>query len=774
LAVGRPGHFRVVRAANGLPDANHVVVSPDGTAWLSGSNGLFRWQYPFRAEFWNARDGLDLPYSPLGVAGRMFAISGSGLAALSAGRDRWLTLGEKAKLGLRKLFPGPGSTLYATSTRAGVVQFDLDGALVAQSHTRLPTSFYQYLVPRTPLGPIWFSDTQISRLTRNGRELRFALAPLSAAPDQKLAACYAGGLVTLDGSETHHVSTSDGLLEHSCMCLKILPNGDVWYGYISADAFALIRRDTAGRVEVRQYHSGDDHTFSFDADSRRWIWRGGVNAMHVADTREAQDGNWIDLNATDGFHSSVLAEAFFAASDGSVWWGTQDSSIYHFTPSPDFVRPTHPPSVFLSGYSWNGGPPQFAEAVRTVPYGANLTALVGSLQFDRRNAMRFRYRLTPDQPSWRDTRSFDIAVGKLHWGSHKLELQAKLLNGPWSAIQSEVFEVAQPFWATWPFLFGCAGVGLSGAAAGYRWRRKLRARAEKAFPNLAEWRLAAFSPEAQGLIGQVLDSRYRLNRVIARGGFATVLDGIDLAERNRPCAVKVFRRELSDKDWLKSHFEREVSALAQVQHPNVVRIYSHGTTPTGAPYLAMEFIAGQTLRELLNEGPLSARHSATLLRQAGAALEAIHACGICHRDVKPENLMIRSAGPVEASLIVIDFSIAIVRKPDETIHGLSRAAGTIYYMAPEQAIGYADVTTDIYSLAKVLLEMLTGARLSDLLPDASMDLPNRVRELLSALPVRLSTQSIDLIASALEFDPARRPRSVRDFAELIAVDLEKG
>jgi len=78
------------------------------------------------------------------------------------------------------------------------VQFNLDGKVVAQSHTRLAPSFYQYLVPRTPLGPMWFSDTQISRLTRNGKELRFALAPLDSAPDQKLAACYAGGLVTLE------------------------------------------------------------------------------------------------------------------------------------------------------------------------------------------------------------------------------------------------------------------------------------------------------------------------------------------------------------------------------------------------------------------------------------------------------------------------------------------------------------------------------------------------------------------------------------------------
>jgi hypothetical protein len=76
-------------------------------------------------------------------------------------------------------------------------------------------------------------------------------------------------------------------------------------------------------------------------------------------------------------------------------------------------------------------------------------------------------------------------------------------------------------------------------------------------------------------------------------------------------------------------------------------------------------------------------------------------------------------------------------------------------------------------LAKVLLEMLTGARLPDLLPDASLDLPNRVRELLAGLAVKLSTQCIELIASALEFDPARRPRNVREFAEVIADDLER-
>jgi serine/threonine protein kinase len=160
------------------------------------------------------------------------------------------------------------------------------------------------------------------------------------------------------------------------------------------------------------------------------------------------------------------------------------------------------------------------------------------------------------------------------------------------------------------------------------------------------------------------------------------------------------------------------------------------------------------------------------LRQTGSALAEIHAHGICHRDLKPENLMIRSVAAPGQEVVLIDFSIAIVKDPDETLHGLSRAAGTLYYMAPEQAIGYADASSDIYSLAKVVIEMLTGQRLSALLPDASMDLPARVRELLAQASFALSAASIDLIGAALEFDPFRRPKSAMEFAVTVARDLE--
>jgi serine/threonine-protein kinase len=295
----------------------------------------------------------------------------------------------------------------------------------------------------------------------------------------------------------------------------------------------------------------------------------------------------------------------------------------------------------------------------------------------------------------------------------------------------------------------------------------------KALPDLGELRLSALSPELQQLDSTLLDGRYEVGRLLARGGFATVAEGCDRAQENRRCAIKIFRRELGDREWLDRRFHQEVLALEQIHHVNVVHIYGSGILPGGTMYLAMEFIEGVTLREQLAVDRLPIQRIAVYLRQIGSALSAIHGRGICHRDLKPDNLMIRDVAPPGQELVLIDFSIAIVKDADKTVHGLSRAAGTISYMAPEQAIGYADSATDIYSLAKVLVEMLAGERLATALPNASMDLPDRVSELVQRLLPGLSSRSVSLLASALEFDPARRPHDAAQFAGHIADDLEQ-
>jgi len=211
-----------------------------------------------------------------------------------------------------------------------------------------------------------------------------------------------------------------------------------------------------------------------------------------------------------------------------------------------------------------------------------------------------------------------------------------------------------------------------------------------------------------------------------------------------------------------------------VRHPNVVSIYAHGTAPSGAPYLVMEFVEGKNLREVLEMGALPARRTARFLRQLAGALDAIHASGICHRDVKPENVIIRNESSPDEAAVLIDFSIAIVKDANETLHGLSRAAGSFDYMAPEQAVGYAQPSSDIYSLSKLVIEMLTGRQLKDLLPDAALDLSDRLRPLLKTLEVRFSQDSIDMLAAALEFDPAKRPRAAGVFAGPLVEDLESG
>ena len=290
-------------------------------------------------------------------------------------------------------------------------------------------------------------------------------------------------------------------------------------------------------------------------------------------------------------------------------------------------------------------------------------------------------------------------------------------------------------------------------------------------PDLAEWRLGALLPEVHDLTGAVLDSRFEVGALLARGGFANVMAGYD-RERKQPCAVKVFRGEVKAQAWIQQRFEQEVAALHKVRHPNVVPIYAHGVAPSGAPYLVMEFVEGRTLREILEAGPLTPERTARFLRQLAGALDAIHALHICHRDVKPENIMIRNQDSPQEEAILIDFSIAIVKDANETLHGLSRAAGSFDYMAPEQAIGYAEPSSDIYSLAKVVIEMLTGRQLKHLLPDAALDLPDRVRELSGSLG--LSEDSAGMLAKALEFDPARRPSAAGSFAMPIVGDLESG
>jgi tRNA A-37 threonylcarbamoyl transferase component Bud32 len=391
------------------------------------------------------------------------------------------------------------------------------------------------------------------------------------------------------------------------------------------------------------------------------------------------------------------------------------------------------------------------------------------MQFDRRNALRLRYRVSPDQ-TWRETQNLDLALGALHIGKHTLEVKGRVFTGPWSPTARSAFTVLPPVWLSNPFLAAYSAIFLVVASGGYFLYRRWRVDETQLLPDLTSWRLGALTPESQRITGTVLDSRFSVGKLLACGGFATVMAGYDQLRAER-CAIKIFRTDVEDKIWMQRGFEQEIAALQKVRHPNVVRTNAFGRTPAGAPYLVMEFIEGRNLREILAEGPLAPARTARVLQQLSAALEAIHAEGVCHRDLKPENILLRNEMTAEEEPLLIDFSIAIIKDADEALHGISRAAGTFDYMAPEQAIGHAQPSSDIYSLARVLIEMLTGRKLKELLPGAALDLPQQVTALLRHVCSPLSEESIWVIATALEFDPMRRPSSARAFSDPITRDL---
>ncbi|MEU2365447.1 Stk1 family PASTA domain-containing Ser/Thr kinase [Streptomyces noursei] len=207
------------------------------------------------------------------------------------------------------------------------------------------------------------------------------------------------------------------------------------------------------------------------------------------------------------------------------------------------------------------------------------------------------------------------------------------------------------------------------------------------------------------LVGQLLDGRYRVEGRIAAGGMATVYRAVD-TRLDRVLALKVMHPSLAVDGAFVDRFIREAKSVARLSHPNVVGVFDQGTDGTYV-YLAMEYVAGCTLRDVLRErGALQPRAALDILEPILAALGAAHRAGLVHRDMKPENVLIGDDGRVK----VADFGL--VRAVDtHTTASTGSVLGTVSYLAPEQMEhGTADARVDVYACGVVLYEMLTGSK----------------------------------------------------------------
>ncbi|MFG3151214.1 Stk1 family PASTA domain-containing Ser/Thr kinase [Streptomyces sp. NPDC048219] len=209
------------------------------------------------------------------------------------------------------------------------------------------------------------------------------------------------------------------------------------------------------------------------------------------------------------------------------------------------------------------------------------------------------------------------------------------------------------------------------------------------------------------LVGQVLDGRYRVEARIAVGGMATVYRAVD-TRLDRVLALKVMHPTLATDATFVERFIREAKSVARLDHPNVVQVFDQGAEGAYV-YLAMEYIAGCTLRDVLRErGALQPRAALDILEPVLAALGAAHRAGFVHRDMKPENVLIGDDGRVK----VADFGL--VRAVDTVTSTTGSVLGTVSYLAPEQIEhGAADPRVDVYACGVVLYEMLTGGKPHD-------------------------------------------------------------
>lgn len=216
--------------------------------------------------------------------------------------------------------------------------------------------------------------------------------------------------------------------------------------------------------------------------------------------------------------------------------------------------------------------------------------------------------------------------------------------------------------------------------------------------------------EAEGdLIGAVIAGRYLVSKLLGEGGMGKVY----LARHVRlpqQAAIKVLHHDMVKDQGAVARFNREAENAARIEHDRVARVFDFGETPEGLVYLAMEFVPGKTLRDILtDEQRLSAVRAANIVYQVAEGLDAAHRLSIVHRDLKPDNILVMTEEGMDRCKVV-DFGIAKVTNGSGTqLTQTGMLVGTPEFMSPEQVLGeQLDGRSDVYALALVAFEMFTG------------------------------------------------------------------
>jgi CheY-like chemotaxis protein/tRNA A-37 threonylcarbamoyl transferase component Bud32 len=272
-----------------------------------------------------------------------------------------------------------------------------------------------------------------------------------------------------------------------------------------------------------------------------------------------------------------------------------------------------------------------------------------------------------------------------------------------------------------------------------------------------------------------VNNRYRLTQRLATGGMARLFAAAD-EKLDRPVAVKIIKAEVFHDDEMRVRFEQEARAIARIEHAGVSTAYDSGELEDGSLFFVMELLRGLNLGQMIHaHGRGTPRQVASLVRQAGSALAAVHKAGFIHRDVKPENIFL-SEEPGGFKVKLLDFGIAKRIGSDANLTQAGTFIGTPAYMAPEQVEeSDVDARTDLYSFAAVAYEALVGRRVT-----TERDVSKVFREIVHVMPPPVSSllptapPTLDrLFDTALAKSRDERPPTIDAWVAEVVTELER-
>lgn len=279
--------------------------------------------------------------------------------------------------------------------------------------------------------------------------------------------------------------------------------------------------------------------------------------------------------------------------------------------------------------------------------------------------------------------------------------------------------------------------------------------------------------EPSATIGEIIDGRYRVERLLGQGGMGEVFEALELG-LERMVAIKFLRPELASDEEVMERFRREAKSAAALGHPNIAAVYALGEG--SRPHMVMEALRGRNLKEILvQDGPQPGPRVADIACQVLSALGTAHRTGIIHRDIKPANIFVCEGGPVPSQAKLLDFGIAkLLSQKRLTREGLM--LGTLSYVSPEQARGTpVDPRSDLFSLGVSMFEALAGQKPFGGLRDT--DVLQRIlsgtRKSLDEVAPHLDPGLVEIVERALCRSPGDRYESAEAMADALADHVPK-